>query len=171
MLIEWVHKGKPTLVGACVGSIAGLASITPAAGFVKPWAALVIGCSCAPFCYVIVEGIKHKLQLDDALDVFAVHGMGGYLGTLMTGILADREVNAVHGSGELFGKQLAAATGCAVYSYVVGYLLIKLIGRFMQLVPDKDTISIGLDVSMHGERAYGEVSMHGSNHGSEHLVG
>mmetsp|Transcript_15262 Transcript_15262/g.36976 ORF Transcript_15262/g.36976 Transcript_15262/m.36976 type:complete len:457 (+) Transcript_15262:239-1609(+) len=170
MLIEWVHKGKPTLVGACVGAIAGLATITPAAGFIKPWAAMVIGCVCAPFCYSLVEGIKNKLQLDDALDVFAVHGMGGYLGTILTGILADKDVNGVQGSGALFGKQLAAATGCAVYSYVVGYLLIKVIGRFMQLVPAKESFSMGLDVSMHGEKAYGEASTHGSGHGSVHLA-
>jgi Amt family ammonium transporter len=67
-------------VDDCKPLIAGLATITPAAGFIKPWAAMVLGCGCAPFCYALVEGIKNKLQLDDSLDVFAVHGMGGYLG-------------------------------------------------------------------------------------------
>uniref|UniRef100_A0A7S0SAD7 Ammonium transporter n=1 Tax=Mantoniella antarctica TaxID=81844 RepID=A0A7S0SAD7_9CHLO len=165
MVIEWMHKGKPTLVGACVGAIAGLATITPAAGFVKPWAAMVIGVVCAPFCYSLVEGIKNRLQIDDALDVFAVHGMGGYLGTVMLGIFADKDVNGIQGSGEQFGKQLLAATGCAVYSFVVGYALIKFIGLFMEVVPEKTVISTGLDLSMHGEKAYSEGSMHNSMHG------
>lgn len=165
MLIEWAHKGKPTLVGACVGAIAGLATITPAAGFIKPWAAMVIGIASAPFCYALVEGVKNKLQLDDALDVFAVHGMGGYLGTILLGIFADKDVNGVQGSAEQFGKQLLAATGCAVYSFVVGYGLIKIIGRFMEVVPEKTVIASGLDISMHGEKAYSEGSMHGSMHG------
>ena len=89
LMIEWVHKGKPTLVGACVGAIAGLATVTPAAGFVYPWAAMVIGCLAAPWCYFLIEVVKNKFDLDDALDVFAVHGMGGYLGTLLIGVLAD----------------------------------------------------------------------------------
>ena len=158
MMLEWYHKGKPTLVGACVGAIAGLATITPAAGFVKPWAAMVIGICSAPFCYALVEGIKNKLQLDDALDVFAVHGMGGYLGTLAIGIFADRDVNGVQGSGKQFGKQLAAASGCAVYAFVVGFLIIKVMGKFMKVVPDVNDLTLGLDVSMHGEKAYSENS-------------
>jgi Amt family ammonium transporter len=154
LVIEWLHKGKPTLVGACVGAIAGLATITPAAGFIKPWAAMVIGVSCAPFCYSLVELLKHKLQIDDALDVFAVHGMGGFLGTILTGVFADKTVNGVQGSAEMFGKQLLACTGCALYSFIVGYALIKVIGYFMEVVPEKTDIFVGLDLSLHGEKAY-----------------
>jgi len=154
MVIEWIHKGKPTLVGACVGAIAGLATITPAAGFVRPWAAMIIGFFASPFCYAIVEGIKNKLVLDDALDVFAVHGMGGFLGTVLIGAFADESVNGVKASGEQFGKQLAAACFTAVYAFVVTYAMIKVIGKFMQLLPDQIALDMGLDVSIHGERAY-----------------
>ena len=154
MVIEWIHKGKPTLVGACVGAIAGLATITPAAGFVRPWAAMIIGFLASPFCYAIVEGIKNKLVLDDALDVFAVHGMGGFLGTVLIGAFADESVNGVKASGEQFGKQLGAACFTAVYAFVVAYAMIKVIGKFMQLLPDQIALDMGLDVSIHGERAY-----------------
>ena len=82
MAIEWVFEGKPSLVGVCVGAIAGLATITPAAGFVKPWAAVVIGAAGAIVCYVCVKLVT-KLGLDDALDVWGVHGMGGFLGTVL----------------------------------------------------------------------------------------
>lgn len=164
MIVEWLHKGKPTLVGACVGAIAGLATITPAAGFVRPWAAMIIGFLAAPFCYALVEGVKHKLVLDDALDVFAVHGMGGFLGTLLIGCFAEESVNPVMGikaSGEQFGKQLAAACFTAVYAFVVAYVMIKVIGKFMQLVPDQVALESGLDVSIHGERAYKDTSNSG----------
>ena len=162
MLIEWMHKGKPTLVGACVGAIAGLATITPAAGFIKPWAAMIIGIVCAPFCYALIEGVKNKLQIDDALDVFAVHGMGGYLGTILLGVFADKDINGLSGGPEQFGKQVLAATGCAVYSFIVGYGLIKLIGLFMKVVPDRNIIETGLDLSLHGEKAYTEGGLHDS---------
>ena len=165
MIVEWLHKGKPTLVGACVGAIAGLATITPAAGFVRPWAAMIIGFLAAPFCYALVEGVKHKLVLDDALDVFAVHGMGGFLGTILIGCFAEESVNPVMGikaSGEQFGKQLAAACFTAVYAFVVAYVMIKVIGKFMQLVPDQVALESGLDVSIHGERAYKDTSNSGA---------
>jgi len=161
MCVEWKHKGKPSLVGACVGTIAGLATVTPAAGYIRPWGAVIIGVVCAPFCYTIMEVIKKKLDLDDALDVFAVHGMGGYLGTILVGCLARSSVGAPHYSAKLFGKQLIAASGCAVYSFVVGFGLIKGIGAVMPLLPDKDMIFAGLDVSVHGESAYKEGSSSG----------
>ena len=94
MAIEWVFEGKPSLVGVCVGAIAGLATITPAAGFVKPWAAVVIGAAGAIVCYVCVKLVT-KLGLDDALDVWGVHGMGGFLGTVLLGALAEHDVNGV----------------------------------------------------------------------------
>jgi Amt family ammonium transporter len=163
MVIEWVHKGKPTLVGACVGAIAGLATITPAAGFVQPWAAMVIGLISAPWCYGLVELVKDKLVIDDALDVFAVHGMGGFLGTLCIGIFADKSVSGwgPEASGEQFGKQFAAAVGTAAYAYVVGFALVKIIGKFMQILPPQHALELGLDASIHGERAYKDTSNNG----------
>lgn len=167
MIVEWIHKGKPTLVGACVGAIAGLATITPAAGFVRPWAAMIIGLLAAPFCYGLVEGVKNKLVLDDALDVFAVHGMGGWLGTVSIGIFADETVSGglVKASGEQFGKQLGAACGTAVYAFVVAFALIKVIQKFMVLLPPQEAIELGLDASIHGERAYKDTSNHGASAG------
>lgn len=161
MIVEWLHKGKPTLVGACVGAIAGLATITPAAGFVRPWAAMIIGLLSAPWCYGLVEIVKDKLVIDDALDVFAVHGMGGFLGTLCIGIFADENVNEVKASGELFGKQFAAAVGTAVYAYAVGFALVKVIEKFMKIIPPQHALELGLDASIHGERAYKDTSQNG----------
>ena len=161
MVIEWLHKGKPTLVGACVGAIAGLATITPAAGFVRPWAAMIIGLLSAPWCYGLVELVKDKLVIDDALDVFAVHGMGGFLGTLCIGIFADENVGPIKASGELFGKQFAAAVGTAVYAYAVGFALVKVIEKFMKIIPPQHALELGLDASIHGERAYKDTSQNG----------
>jgi len=158
MLIEWKLSGKPTLVGLCVGAIAGLATITPAAGFVQPWGACIIGLLAAPFCYSCVA-LTIKLGLDDSLDVWGVHGMGGFLGTILIGAFADENVNGVQASWRQFGIQLGAACFCAVYSYVVGFLIIKAIGMFTHLTPeehlDSSTYQLGgLDASMHGLSAY-----------------
>jgi Amt family ammonium transporter len=148
-------------VGACVGAIAGLATITPAAGFVRPWAAMIIGLLSAPWCYGLVELVKDKLVIDDALDVFAVHGMGGFLGTLCIGIFADENVGGIKASGELFGKQFAAAVGTAVYAYAVGFALVKVIEKFMKIIPPQHALELGLDASIHGERAYKDTSQNG----------
>ena len=152
LMIEWAHKGKPTLVGACVGAIAGLATVTPAAGFVYPWAAMVIGILAAPWCYFLIEVVKNKFDLDDALDVFAVHGMGGYLGTILIGILADERMGGPDASGEQFWKQLWGATFCAVYAFVVSFALIKIINLFMPVLSPV-RYQRGL-TPIHGEKAY-----------------
>ena len=168
LLLEWKMTGKPTLVGACVGAIAGLATITPAAAYVKPWAALVIGCLCVPWCYACVE-LTHKYSLDDALDVWAVHGMGGLFGTLCIGIFANSDMTggAFEAGGALFGKQLLAVVGCAVYSFVIGYVTIKAIEKVMPVVPGDDERKAGLDISMHGGKAYNEDS--NSKRGSQNV--
>ena len=172
LLLEWKMSGKPTLVGACVGAIAGLATITPAAAYVKPWAALVIGILCVPWCYACVE-FTRKFNLDDALDVWAVHGMGGVFGTLCVGIFANSDVTgavdaslAFEAGGKLFGKQLLAVVGCAVYSFVVGYATIKVIEKVMPVVPGEGELKVGLDISMHGGKAYNDdsSSKKGGNH-------
>ena len=128
---------------------------------------MIIGLLAAPFCYGLVEGVKNKLVLDDALDVFAVHGMGGWLGTVAIGIFADETVSGglVKASGEQFGKQLGAACGTAVYAFVVAFALIKLIQKFMVLLPPQEAIELRLDASIHGERAYKDTSNHGASAG------
>jgi Amt family ammonium transporter len=157
LMLEWKMEGKPTLVGACVGAIAGLATITPCAAYVKPWAALTIGTLCVPWCYACIELTK-KYNLDDALDVWAVHGMGGFFGTLCVGIFSSAAMtgNAFEAGGKLFGKQLLAAVGCAAYSFVMGYAIIKVLEKFMDVVPREGDRRMGLDVSMHGAKAYSE---------------
>merc|ERR1740138_90473 len=131
LLIDWFRNGKPGLVGLCVGAIAGLATVTPAAGFIQPWAACILGFVATFFCYGCCE-LRKKLGMDDALDVWGVHGMGGFLGTVLLGVLADDEdcgkscVNpgTVNRSLEQLGKQAVAAVFCAVYSFVVTYVLL-----------------------------------------------
>ena len=153
MAIEWAHLGKPSLVGACIGAIAGLATITPAAGFVRPWAAFLIGFCASWWCYGCVEIVK-AAGWDDALDVWGVHGMGGLLGTLMLGFLADADIGGVERSGMFFGKQLAACVGTAAYSFIISYLLLFIINFITPVVPDAAEVAMGLDVSLHGEQAY-----------------
>ena len=143
MVIEWKLEGKPSLVGVCVGAIAGLATITPAAGFVKPWAAVVIGTASAIFCYACVFGLT-KMGYDDALDVWGVHGMGGFLGTCLLGVLAEHDVNGVSGDWNQFKKQLAAALLCAIYSFVVAFALMKGLMVVMDVVPDVEMVRSGL---------------------------
>jgi len=159
LIIDWVRNGKPGLVGCCVGAIAGLATVTPAAGFIQPWGAFILGVVATLFCYSCCE-LRKKLALDDALDVWGVHGMGGFLGTVLLGVLADGDdcgkscVNpgTVNRSWEQLGKQLTAAIFCAVYSFVVTFVLLKVINL---AIPIKPILTFEtLDATEHGEDAY-----------------
>jgi hypothetical protein len=158
MCIEWVHIGKPTLIGSCIGAIAGLATITPAAGFVRPWAGFLIGFITAFGCYGCVQ-IRDILKWDDALDVWGVHGMGGLFGTLLLGALADQDIGGQDRSGLFFGKQLAACVGTAAYSFIVSYVLLLLVNLVTPIVPDANEMAMGLDVSLHGEQAYDDEAL------------
>merc|ERR1719305_992636 len=153
-MIEWFRNGKPSLVGLCVGAIAGLATITPCAGYVRPWAAFVVGLLSAPFCYGCCE-LKNRFKWDDALDVWGVHGMGGALGSILVGALADKDVTGGDPGwgGELFGKQVVATLIAAVYSYLVTVLLLKLIGLATRLQFNKEEME-NPDKTVHGELAY-----------------
>jgi hypothetical protein len=153
MVIEWAHTGKPQLVGACVGAVGGFATITPAAGFVLPWSAMVIGFLCAPFCFGCVM-LRTVLGWDDALDVWGVHGMGGLLGSILIGPFADASVGGIGPSGALFGRQVAACAFTLVYALVLSYLLLRGINLFLPLVPPMDIVAAGLDKTLHGEHAY-----------------
>ncbi len=158
-LVEWVHRGKPTMFGAATGAIAGLATITPAAGFVGPMAALVIGIAAGLLCYTALNA-KTKFGYDDSLDAFGVHGVGGTLGTIMAGLFASIAINAAGANGLFFGntKQLAVQAGSvalvAVYSFVVSLVLFKIIDVVMGLRVNKDEETEGLDISQHGEAGY-----------------
>ncbi|MBI5576994.1 MAG: ammonium transporter [Deltaproteobacteria bacterium] len=156
---EWIHRGKPTVLGAASGCIAGLGTITPASGFVVPASAVAIGAVAGVVCYWAVM-MKGKLGYDDSLDVVGVHCVGGTLGTLATGVFATTAVNSAGANGLLYGnpRQLAvqalAAGVILVYSFAVSYGLFKVLDKTMGLrVADEHEI-MGLDLSQHGEAGY-----------------
>ncbi len=155
MLLEWWDRGKPSVLGMISGAIAGLGTITPAAGFVLPWHGLVIGLIAGAVCYWACIKLKQMLGYDDSLDVFGVHGVGGATGTILVGVFAVAAVGETAGLLEGNGAQvLTQIYGLAVTVVFVGvgtYAILKIIGLFLPLrVRDEDE-RIGLDVSLHGE--------------------
>ena len=159
MAIEWVKFGKPTLVGIATGTIAGLATITPAAGSVGPAGALVIGTLAAFVCYAAVVYVRGRLKIDDSLDVFAVHGVGGILGTLCVPALAGFGPMAPGLGGMSFAdKAVAQLTGVAsvcVYSVVVSAAILFVVRQMMRLRVSAEDEATGLDTATHGESAAG----------------
>jgi len=160
MIISWVHR-RPTILGTVTGAIAGLATITPAAGFVTPLAGIPIGIAAAITCYYVMLLLKTKLGFDDSLDVFAVHGIGGILGMLATGIFASAAVNTAGADGLLLGngmqflKQLLSVVAVGAYAFAVTWILGKLVDVTIGLRVGQMEETVGLDLSQHGERAYG----------------
>jgi Amt family ammonium transporter len=159
VLIEWLHRGKPTMFGAATGSIAGLATITPASGFVGPIPALIIGLIAGAICYLSLN-LKGKLGYDDSLDAFGVHGVGGILGTLGAGFFAEKLLNPSGADGLFFGNphQLMVQTlsigAVVVYSFTVSFILLKLIDWTVGLRISEEEEIIGLDLSQHEESGY-----------------
>lgn len=159
MLTEWIHRGKPTVLGAASGCIAGLGTITPASGFVTPPAALAIGLVAGIVCYSAVM-LKVRFNYDDSLDVVAVHGVGGILGTLATGLFATIAVNPGGSNGLFYGntRQLAiqalAVGAILVYSFAVTYGIFKFLEKAMGLRVTEEQEIVGLDLSEHGEAGY-----------------
>ncbi|HZL59869.1 MAG TPA: ammonium transporter [Stellaceae bacterium] len=159
MAAEWLRVGKPTSVGLVTGSVAGLATITPASGFVGPMGALAIGVAAGLVCFQATGFVKRRLKIDDSLDVFAVHGVGGMLGTMLAAIFALPALGGVgYAAGMTMGSQLAAqATGiaaAAAWSIVATFVLIKLLRLVTGLRVSAEEESDGLDLATHGERAY-----------------
>jgi ammonium transporter, Amt family len=157
LFISWIHEGKPSMTGALVGSVAGLATITPAAGYVQPWAAVVIGVLAAFVCYGAIQ-IRARFGWDDALDVWGCHGVGGLLGVILTGVFAVSSVNGVSGliEGNLhqFGVQVFAAILIAALGFGATWIILKVMDRFSPVrVSDKVEIN-GLDEGQFGENAY-----------------
>ena len=157
LFISWIHEGKPSITGAMTGAVAGLVAITPAAGYVQPWAAAVIGIITAFVCYGAIQ-LRAKWGWDDALDVWACHGVGGTLGTILVGVFAVSAVNGVSGLIEgnvhQFAVQLLAAVIAIVYSFGVTWLILKIQNHFMPVrVPDEVQVT-GLDEGEFGEDAY-----------------
>jgi Amt family ammonium transporter len=160
MVISWLYR-RPTILGTVTGAVAGLATITPAAGFVTPLAAIPIGMAAAVVCYYAMLLIKAKLGFDDSLDVFAVHGVGGILGMLSVGVFASLAVNPaganslLTGSGTQLLKQLIGVVSVGAYAFAVTWILGKLVAVTIGLRVGQSEETVGLDLSQHGERAYG----------------
>jgi Amt family ammonium transporter len=159
MTVSWLHKGAPSVLGAAAGAVAGLVAITPASGYVDVSASILIGLGAGTFCYAAIQ-VTRRLKVDDALDVFGVHGVGGAWGALATGIFALTAVNSGAANGLLAGNpgQLgiqAIAVGSSIaYSAVMTFVILKVIDLFVGLrVPEEEEV-LGLDVSQHREAAY-----------------
>jgi len=159
LLAEWLHRGKPTVLGAASGAVAGLVAITPASGFVGPLASVIIGLSAGLICYMAVS-LKGRLGYDDSLDAVGVHGVGGILGAVATGLFATKAVNPAGADGLFFGNpslllyQLISVGAAVIYSFGMTYLLLKVLDSFMGLRVGEEDEVIGLDLSQHGERGY-----------------
>jgi Amt family ammonium transporter len=156
---EWMYRGKPTTLGAASGCVAGLVAITPAAGFVGPISALIIGLAAGVLCYFAIF-LKHKLGYDDALDVVGVHGVGGTFGALATGLFASKAVNEAGNNGLFFGNpallgtQALAVGVTLVYSFVVTVIILKVLDWTMGLRVEHEEEVAGLDLSQHSEVGY-----------------
>lgn len=162
MTMEWVRYGKPSVLGIVTGMVAGLGTITPASGFVGPGGALVIGFSAGIVCYFATQAIKQRFKIDDSLDVFPVHGVGGILGTFYAGIFASDALGVFSGQGYNEGMdmgsqvyvQLVGIGATFVYTCVVTYLLLKIVDRVLGLRIDGENETKGLDLAEHNERGY-----------------
>jgi Amt family ammonium transporter len=158
LFVEWWHAKKPHFVGLLTGAVAGLATITPAAGYVPIYASVVIGIVAGVACYYAVQ-LKNRLNWDDALDVWGVHGMGGLLGIVLLGVFAGTAINPsgaqglIHGTGTFFFKELAAGVGASLYAFGFTYVMLMVIDRITP-VRVSEVSEQGLDEAMHGENAY-----------------
>jgi Amt family ammonium transporter len=158
--LEWIYTGKPTIFGTITGSIAGLATVTAASGYVDVVAAMSIGFVASLVCFICVSLLKPRLGYDDSLDAFGVHGVGGILGMIATGIFASKAINPAGPDGAIFGNaqqllvQLVATGAVVAYSLVATYIIYKAVDIFIAVrVPTKDEL-LGLDLTQHNETAY-----------------
>jgi len=162
LLVEWLQARKPKFLGLLTGSIAGLATITPAAGFVSPQAAAIIGIAAGLVCYLAIN-LKQKLDWDDALDVWGVHGVGGTLGVILLGVFASTSINPdganglIHGGTAFFFKEVVAVVGASIYAFVFTYLALIIINMITKVKASTEEEESGLDMSLHGEEAYMDV--------------
>lgn len=161
MLIDVIKDGKPTLVGASTGLVVGLVAITPGAGFVPIWSSYIIGALVSPICYFTMNFIKHKLKIDDALDAFGCHGIGGVWGGIATGLFAKTSINSVarwdglvFGNVHLFVAQVLSIIITAAVAVIGTLICIGIIRIFTPLRVDQKEEALGLDISQHGENAY-----------------
>ena len=155
--VSWLHKGTPSVVGAVAGGVAGLVAITPASGFVDASAAIIIGFMAGATCYGAIL-LRERLKIDDALDVWAVHGVGGTLGAILTGVFAVAAVGGasglIDGNAGQVGKQLVAVAATWIYSGIATFAILKVVDRLVGLRVEEAEEEAGLDSSQHGEVAW-----------------
>ncbi|MDD2759097.1 MAG: ammonia channel protein, partial [Methylomonas sp.] len=158
MAIEWLRFGKPSVLGIVTGMVAGLGTITPASGYVGPIGGLVIGLVAGFVCFYATQFIKRGLKIDDSLDVFPVHGVGGCIGSILTGVFAAECFGGLGldgvGMGQQVGVQALAVLVTVVWSGLFSYLLLKLIDVFIGLRVTEDEEVEGLDIVLHEETGY-----------------
>jgi len=160
MIADWVVLRKPTAVGAAVGAVAGLVAITPAAGFVTLQSALIIGLIAGLACHYACRLVKHRLKTDDTVDVFACHGVGGTIGTILTAVFATKTVNPAGADGLLYGgvtlfkANLIGAGAVIAFTMVMTFIILKLVGLFMPIRVTAEEEQSGLDATQHGEKAF-----------------
>ncbi len=155
MFVEWAHRGKPTVIGVCSGAVAGLVAITPASGFVGPIGSMVIGVACGVGCYWGATSLKHMFGYDDALDAFGVHGVGGIIGAILTGVLAVNEYGGhpglIEGNAGQVINQLIGVGTVIVYDAIVTVIILTIIKAVIGLRVADDVERDGLDLALHGE--------------------
>ncbi|MGB1158571.1 MAG: ammonium transporter [Porticoccaceae bacterium] len=162
MMMEWLRHGKPSVLGIVTGMVAGLGTITPASGFVGPGGALVIGFSAGIICYYATQAIKQKFLIDDSLDVFPVHGVGGMLGTLLAGVFASDALGVFSGQGYNEGMTMASQVqvqivgilATFIYTAIVSYILLKLVDNLLTLRVNEEQELQGVDLVEHDEKGY-----------------
>jgi ammonium transporter, Amt family len=158
MIVEWMHRGKPTVVGICTGAVAGLVAITPASGFVGPLGSAAIGVAAGVVCYWGCTGLKHMFGYDDALDAFGVHGVGGAVGAVLTGVFAIEQYGgnpgAIEGNVMQVLNQLEGVGIVVIYDAVVSLIILKVVDIFIGLRVSEEAEREGLDLQLHGETVH-----------------
>ncbi len=173
---EWMHHGKPTVLGLVSGAVAGLVAITPAAGFVTPMAAIIIGIISGVLCYFMIAVVKGKLGYDDSLDAFGMHSVGGTWGAIATGLFATTTVNPAGADGLFYGdpsllfKQLIAVVATYAFAALATFIILKAVGLVFKLRVSPEEEEAGLDITQHGEDAYRDFAVSGSVVRSERVV-
>jgi Amt family ammonium transporter len=148
MFAEWIKTGKPSVLGIASGAVAGLVAVTPASGYVGPTPAVIIGLIAGVVCFLAATSLKHAFKYDDSLDAFGVHGVGGIIGALLTGVFVSKEISGVDGS---FLIQLKGVAVTVIYGFVVSYIILKIIDMTIGLRVTEEQEREGLDISLHGE--------------------
>jgi Amt family ammonium transporter len=148
MSAEWIKTGKPSVLGIASGAVAGLVAVTPASGYVGPTPAVIIGLIAGVVCFMAATSLKHAFKYDDSLDAFGVHGVGGIIGALLTGVFVSKEISGVDGS---FLIQLKGVAVTVIYGFVVSYVILKVIDMTIGLRVTEEQEREGLDISLHGE--------------------